>query len=312
MNKGDKMVITMNTKEKGNLLENIVEQLCSGIKNAKVTKNAKILGKRSSDKREIDVLVEGQVGAFPVKIIVEAKNYKRPVGVEKIESLKSKLDDIGGDLGVIVCPNGFTKAARTLALSNGIKLFEVVDPQLGNSDLFIPLRYIWPSIKACSYEFIHRTIGEFSISQESSRWLFHVDNQKLNTEQLAWHAWNRGMIPQSAGEHTANFNAMAVSDTEDPSYLQYCEIKIYVQVIEKYYLKLVPAFFLHDLESGKKHFNLDIHVYSQEKGMLKAGWKEFSSLEEMNKAAEIENQPNGVQDLIMKPSYQVDIHQYAE
>lgn len=120
------------------------------------------------------------------------------------------------------------------------------------------------------------------------------------------------MIPQSAGEHIANFNAMTVSDAEDPSYLQYCEIKIYVQVIEKYYLKLIPASFLHDLESGKDHFKLDIHMYSQEKNMLKAGWKEFSSLEEMNKAAEIENQPNGVKDLIMKPSYQVDIHQYAE
>lgn len=302
----------MNTKEKGNLLEGIVEHLCSGIKNAKVAKNVKVLGKRSGEMREIDVLIEGRVGAFPVNIVVESKNYNKPVGIEKVESLKSKLDDVGGDLGVIVCPNGFTKAAKNLALSNGIKLFEVVDPKLGDNDLFIPLRYVWPDIEGFSYEVVHRTIGEFSITQDMSRWRFHVGDEKLDIRQLVWHAWNIEMIPQKAGDHIANFNAMTLSEVDSPERLQYCEIKIHIKVIEKYYLKLIPASFLKDSTSGKTHFNLDIHLTSKEEDMPKAGWKKYDSLEEMNKAAEIENQPKGVKDLIMRPSYQVDIHQYAE
>lgn len=43
----------MNTKQKGNLLEGIVEYLCLGIKNAKVSKNTKISGKRSGEMMEV-------------------------------------------------------------------------------------------------------------------------------------------------------------------------------------------------------------------------------------------------------------------
>lgn len=297
----------MNTKQKGNLLEDIVEHLCSGIKGAKVSKNAEILGTRSGNKREIDVLIKGQVGMFPVSVIVEAKNYNKPVGIEKVESLKSKLDDVGGDLGVIVCPKGFTKAARNLATSNGIKLFEVVDPKLGNNKLFIPLRCIMPNMTGYSFKVVHRTIGEFSISQDISRWRFHIGNDLLNSQQLVTHAWNTGMIPQEAGDHTAIFNAMTMSDAEDPKYLQYCEIEVHIKVIEKFYLKLIPASFLRDSMTDKTHFNLDIHLASRDADMEKAGWKEFASFEEMDKAAEIKDQPDGIEGLIIRPSYQLSI-----
>ena len=91
----------MNTKQKGDLLESVVSKLCSGIKNAKVTKDAKITGQKSKSERQIDVLIEGKVGAITVKIVVEAKNYAEPVGIEKIEALKAKLDDVGANMGAM-------------------------------------------------------------------------------------------------------------------------------------------------------------------------------------------------------------------
>ena len=118
----------MSSKKKGDLLESIVSQLCSGIKDAKVTNDAKIKGQRSNIERQIDVLIEGKVGAINIKIVVEAKNYDRPVGIEKVEALKTKLDDVIANMGVIVCPSGYTQGAKNLAQSNGIKLFEVFDP----------------------------------------------------------------------------------------------------------------------------------------------------------------------------------------
>lgn len=304
--------MTITTKQKGNLLEDVVERLCSGIKDAKVTKNAMVLGKVSGEMREVDVLIEGLVGIFSVKIIVEAKNYTKPVGVERVESLKSKLDDVGGDLGVIVCPSGFTRTAKALSVSNGIKLFEIVDPELGNSDLFIPLRLVLPTVEGYSYEVIHRTLGEFSISQDISRWMFHVGDERLNVKQLVWHAWNTSLIPQNTGDHIVNLNAMTMSDIESPNDLQYCEIKIHTKVAERYYLKLVPASFFKDSASGKSHFNLDIRLASREEDMIKTGWREFDSLEEMNKSAEIENQPEEIRGVIIRPSYEVDIHHLVE
>ncbi len=297
----------MSTKKKGDLLENVVEQLCSGIKGIKVTRNAKVLGEQSKVNRDVDVLIEGQVGAFEVKIAIEAKNYSSPVGVEKVESLITKLKDIGSNLGVMVCPLGFYESAKNLAFANGIKLFEVYDPTLGNSKLFIPLRYVEPVIRSFGFGIRHRTQGPFEITQDVTRWRFHIGNKLLNAKQMVLFAWNNNMIPHQAGQHTADFNAVTISDVNDPSRLQYCEAYIKIDVIEKYFLKLFPASFLKNIENQKEQFNLGIDIYSRDEDMLQHGWKQFENLDEMNKAAEIDNQPVGVRELLVRPDYSLDI-----
>jgi len=298
--------MSQTTKEKGDLLENIIEKLCSGIKEAKVSKNAKILGKKSNTEREIDVLIEGQVYAFKVRVVVESKNYKDPVGIEKIESLKSKLEDVGADLGVMVCPTGFTEPAKKLAEFDGIQLFEIYDHVLGNCNLFIPLRYVEPEIKSFSFTIGHRAIGPFSMSQDSSQWRFQINGKSLNSEQLVLHALNNGMIPQEKGNHVANFGAVMFSDSGKTSPVQYCEVSINIIVIEKYYLKLFPASFLKNSNDGKQQFTLKIDAYSKEEDMFKNGWKGFATFEELNNAADIENQPEGIRNLIMRNHYLID------
>src|SRR5713101_349864 len=44
-------------KQKGDLLEQIIERLCAGIKDARVSRNARVLGKKSDTQREIDVWI---------------------------------------------------------------------------------------------------------------------------------------------------------------------------------------------------------------------------------------------------------------
>lgn len=39
--------------------------------------------------------------------------------------------------------------------------------------------------------------------------------------------------------------------------------------------------------------------------MLKNGWQYFETMEEMNKAADIENQPAGVRELLMREVYTI-------
>jgi hypothetical protein len=302
----------MSTKEKGDLLEDILEQMCSNIRNAKITRNAKILGKKSNTERDVDILVEGSVGAFEVKIAVESKNYAEPVGIEKIESFKAKLEDIGVELGVMICPTGFTEPAQQRARFDGIQLFEVYDPKLGNSSLFIPLRYVEPAIKVFAFQVQHRVIGPFSMPQDVSRWRFHVGDRRLNSKQLITHAWNIGTLPQVAGTHLVNFNAMTISDVQQPECVQYCELTATVDVVENYYLSLLPASYFKNVGNGKENFNLPIRVFSSEVDMLKNGWKKFDSLEAMNKAAEIENQPSGVRSLLIRPGYSMDLDQFGD
>ena len=119
------------TKQKGDLLEDVVQQICSRIACAVVGRNAKVHGKKTNTERDIDILIEGKFGAFEVKIAVEkCQNHAEPVGVEKVEAFKAKLEDIGGDLGVMVCPRGFTEGARNRAKFDGIQLFEIYDAAL--------------------------------------------------------------------------------------------------------------------------------------------------------------------------------------
>lgn len=291
--------MSQSTKEKGDLLENITEKLCSGIKDTKVLRNAKILGRKSNTEREIDVLIEGQVGVFKVRVVIESKNYKEPVGIEKIESLKSKLDDVGADIGVMVCPTGFTEPAKKRAKFDGIQLFEIYDCALGNCNLFIPLRYVEPEIKSFNFSVRHRAPGPFSMPQDMSRWRFHVDKKILDPEQLILYAWNNEMLPQKEGNHIVDFGTIMFSDSESPLIIQYCEVSINIMVIEKYYLKLFPASFLENSDDGKQKFTLNIDAYTKEEDMLKNGWKKFSTFEELNKAADIENQPSGVRNIII-------------
>lgn len=295
------------TKEKGDLLEDIVAEFCNDIHKARVSKNIKIIGMDSKTERQIDVLIEGRYDIFDVRIVIESKNHASPIGVEIIESFKTKLRDIKGDLGIIVCPVGFTTGAVQLAEANNIQLYKAYDKRIDNSNLFIPIRYIEPDISSFQFSFSHRVIGQFSMPSDISKWLFHVNSKRLNADQLIMYAWNTGMIPHKAGEHVANFNATTVSDIENPAKVQYCEVSINIIVIEKYFLKLFPASFLKNIKNNDKKFNLKIDMYSKEEDMINNGWKKFETFEELNKAANIENQPAEVRALIVRPGYTYNI-----
>jgi hypothetical protein len=136
-----------------------------------------------------------------------------------------------------------------------------------------------------------------------SQWRFKVDGRLFHPKELVLHAWNKGMVPQRAGEHVADFGAVIMEDARDPGTVQYCELEIPIEVIDNYYLKLFPASFLRGVIDKKEHFNLRIDLWSTEEDMLKNGWKKFATLEEMNKAADIENQPEGIKKLLIRPNY---------
>jgi hypothetical protein len=293
--------VNMNTKRKGDLLEDITAELCGNINDAKVSKRIKVKGKFTGTEREIDVLIEGKFGVFNARIVVESKNYNKPVGIEKVEALNSKLKDVSADLGVMVSSKGFTGPAKDRAKSDGIQLYEAYDERLGNSNLFIPLRCVDAIIKSYQVTFQHRVVGPFSMSQDRNDWRFKLDNKVFSAHQLATYAWNRGMIPQKGGRHKADFGAIIMFDRRTPDKIQYCEVSLSVVVIEKYYLKLFPASYLENSNTANKKFNLFIDWYSKEPDRIANGWKRFSNFEELNKAADIENQPDEIKELLIRP-----------
>jgi hypothetical protein len=292
------------TKQKGDLLEAVVTHLCSGIEKAKTESNIRIMGRSGTD-RQIDVLITGTVGAFGVKILVDSKNYASPVDIKDVESLIGMVGDVGANLGVIVCPSGYTAGAKKRAETSGIQLYEVFDHSLGNTDLFIPLRYVSARIGKYQIRMSGTSAaGQFRIPVDLSKVRFHIADRVLRANAMTTYIWNQEMVPQEKGDYVVTIGAVKITDPEDSNYVQYCDLEVGVQVVEDYFLKLFPASFVRKVDASvKEHFNVKFDAYPKKADMLKNGWSYFSSLEEMNRAADIPNQPLGVRDLLFREVY---------
>src|ERR1035437_6423010 len=108
------------------------EQLAAEIQrqlapDARVETNVKLHGKRTGIDRQIDILVQQTVGQYPIRIIIDCKDYKKPVDVKELEAFMGMVEDVGANKGAMVAPSGFTSTAKQRAKDAGIDLFRLVD-----------------------------------------------------------------------------------------------------------------------------------------------------------------------------------------
>ncbi len=116
------------TNEKGAVLEEVVEKL-HRFPGVRIEKNVRIKEKQVSGRdREFDLIltVESMPG-YIQKYYIECKNFRKPVGIEKIEAFLGKLTAIGASYneGVFVSALGFKKGVAKRAVERGIKIWEV-------------------------------------------------------------------------------------------------------------------------------------------------------------------------------------------
>lgn len=77
-----------------------------------VIPNTKLKGQLSGTLRQIDVLIDYRFEEdVSRRVIVDAKRHKRPIDVKHVEEFEGMMRDVRASHGVIVCPNGHTKAA---------------------------------------------------------------------------------------------------------------------------------------------------------------------------------------------------------
>jgi len=107
---------------------------------ASIKVNQRILGRVSRRKRQVDILVQKNIGNYLVNILIECKDKKRPVDVKDIEATIGLIKDVGANIGVIVAAKGFTKAALAVGADAQLKLYKLIDTGNHNwrSDISIP------------------------------------------------------------------------------------------------------------------------------------------------------------------------------
>ncbi len=110
---------------------NPFQQLVHMIESALAPMGAKITESAMENGREIDVLIESELGQYNMKIAVEAKNEKCPLDVGTIEQYIGKYQ-VGGipvNQVVVVSSSGFTHKARKKAALNNIKLLTLEEAE---------------------------------------------------------------------------------------------------------------------------------------------------------------------------------------
>jgi hypothetical protein len=119
-------VVTVDSDNLELLVQRIQKQLAP---TAEVLHNVHLPGRVSNTERQIDVLVRQKIGQYEMLIIIDAKDHSRPVDLPGVEQFIAVIKDVGAHRGVLVCPTGFTEAAKTTARAHGIDLYSPVDTE---------------------------------------------------------------------------------------------------------------------------------------------------------------------------------------
>ena len=93
---------------------------------AKVSTNVKLVGKTNID-RQVDILVEQLVGQYEMRVVIDCKDYKRPLDIKDVEGFIGMVGDLGANKGAMIAAQGFSSAARQRAKDAGIDLYRLVD-----------------------------------------------------------------------------------------------------------------------------------------------------------------------------------------
>ena len=78
---------------------------------SKVSRNVKMLGLKTGRRRQVDVLVERNLGGLDFSIAVDCKCYRRKVNVNDVERFLGMLGDLRISKGVLMTTQGYTKTA---------------------------------------------------------------------------------------------------------------------------------------------------------------------------------------------------------
>lgn len=91
--------------------EEILRHFRDEFPNAKITGNAKVVGRLSKVERQVDVLIDDTLAGFSIRIAIDAKHRGRPIDVADVEAFVGFCSDVDSNKGLMISLNGFTPAA---------------------------------------------------------------------------------------------------------------------------------------------------------------------------------------------------------
>lgn len=227
--------------------------------NAKVTHNDMVMGRRSGVKRQIDISIRQTVGQFNILIVIDCKDYSRPVDLKDIEDFFGIVDDVSANKGAIVSSGGFTKAAKTRARDAGVDIYSLVDAENHDwrSYVAIPVVCDFRGFGKCRFKIGGSIVICKELAQQDPKRIPIYDQKHdlIGTPlTLLWAMWNRREILEEPGLRSVLLNPNPIFVKDNVKKYVQIEIKSEFEISKKLYfgeVALTKATGFRDEVTGK-------------------------------------------------------------
>jgi len=174
------------------------------VKGVAVRQNVRLPSLLGGRLREFDVLIEGLVAGYPIRLAIECKNEREVTGAPKIDAFVGKLAHVGipSQQGIFVSTKGFTKGALDRARQAGVRtlvLTGLTDDRLSAvvHEAFQSVIFLLPVV--CMWRVVN------DIPNPKPEEMFFLRDEAGNVcgsiADLVWRAWYDGGIPRTIGVH---------------------------------------------------------------------------------------------------------------
>jgi hypothetical protein len=172
---------------------------------SEVLHNVKMDGRRSKTRRQIDVLVREKIGQYDISIIIDCKDHKHPVDIKGVEEFYGLFRDVGAQKGVLVCPKGFTAAAKARAEDYQLELYSPIDTDAHKWRVRVTIPAIC-DFRSAAISFQISTSAPLPFRLVDGFWntsiIYDGGGNELGTfADNAVRRWNNAELPTSVGEH---------------------------------------------------------------------------------------------------------------
>jgi hypothetical protein len=153
------------------------ERLVAAIHYAE-TQGATIIWNDTINGRQFDVTLRFKVGLHDYLTVIECKDYKEKVPVEKIDAFVTKARDVNASKAVFVSSNGYQSGCFTVAARHGIRLL-TLDEKV-DVDVDKIAAEIVPALNIFDVRFVLKDGKEYPLEDEGGRLAYLMSNITLS------------------------------------------------------------------------------------------------------------------------------------
>jgi len=200
------MVIPNKEQPKWEKYEELVASIQKTLTQKAIVTHSDTITGKSGETRKIDVSIRYNLGQFKMLVVIDCKDWSKPVDIGEVGAFADLLEDVSANKGAIVCNAGFTKGAKRRATEKGIDLLMAVDAENMDWPVYISMPTLcdFRHIKNCGFGVSSSAPGPFEMPAIHPAYipLYTKDGKLIDiVMNLLRKAWNERRLNSEPGDY---------------------------------------------------------------------------------------------------------------